>query len=79
MKEDDPGEQVMTFTPSFPDKLGTANSSDSGAPDAHKTEPALMRCCVRAGPGVGAGAGAGTCPPGSCRAHSARPELPFVK
>lgn len=39
--KEDPGEQVVTFTPFPPDKRRTASPSDSGVADPHKTEPDL--------------------------------------
>ena len=48
----------MTFVLSFPDKLGTAGSSDSSVRGTCKVEPDLGGCGIRADAGVGVGAGA---------------------
>lgn len=66
-----PRENGMTSTPSLPDKLGTAGSSDAGAADLHKVQLGPKGCCQR-GPCAGAGAGAAHVP-GRCGAHSAFP------
>lgn len=70
-----PWENGVTSTPSLPDKLGTASSSDAGAADPHETQQELT-CCQR-GHLSGCGCRNPTRAPGAAGRTQPFPEPPF--